>query len=138
MVSSKCLPGGIAFALQVLGGVDATLRADRVRALYGDDREQVNLAAHLGDLDDGGEACQAAAHHDDFRSYCHAAMSPICRARTPGSPRYYFSPRTISRYRITMFPEGAFGSKRSGGVRRNPYMLTAPIETRPRASARQT
>ena len=64
-------PGGIAFALQVLGGVDAALRADRMRALYGDDREQVNLAAHFGDLDDGGKARQPAAHYDDFRS-CHA------------------------------------------------------------------
>jgi L-aminopeptidase/D-esterase-like protein len=78
MVSSKCLPGGVAFALQVLGGVDAALRAHRVRALYRDDREQVNLAAHLGDLDDGGEAGQAAAHHDNFRS-CHL-MNPICSA----------------------------------------------------------
>ena len=86
----EMLPGGIAFAFQVLGGVDASLRADRVRALYGDDREQVDLAAHLGDLDDGGEACQAAAHYDDFRSDCHAAMSPICRARTPGSPPTIF------------------------------------------------
>ncbi len=61
-------PGGIAFALQVLGGVDASLRANRVRALYGDDREQVNLTAHFGDLDDGGEAGEAAAHYDDFWS----------------------------------------------------------------------
>src|SRR6202047_1357786 len=51
----EMLPGGIAFAFKVLGGVDATLRANRVRALYGDDGEQVDLAAHLGDLDDGGE-----------------------------------------------------------------------------------
>src|ERR1039458_4889514 len=64
-------PGGIAFALQVLGRVDATLRAHRMRALYRDDREQVNFSAHLGNLDDGGEACQAAAHYDDLRS-CHA------------------------------------------------------------------
>src|SRR6266446_1609307 len=128
----EMLPGGIAFAFQVLGGVDASLRANRVRTLYGDDGKQINLAAHLGDLDNGGEACQTTAHYDDFRSYCHAAMSPICRARTPGSPR------TISRYRITMFPEGAVGSKRSGGVLRNPYTLTAPIETRPSASARHT
>src|SRR6202047_5175382 len=80
------LPGGIAFAFKVLGGVDATLRANRVRALYGDDGEQVDLTAHLGNLDDSGETCQAAAYYDDFRGYCHAAISPICRARTPGSP----------------------------------------------------
>src|SRR5450631_122197 len=64
-------PGGIAFALQVLGRVDAALRAHRVRALYRNDGKQVNLTAHLGNLDDGGEACQAAAHYDNFRS-CHA------------------------------------------------------------------
>src|SRR5712692_1019088 len=126
----EVLPGGIAFALQVLGGVDASLGADRVRALYGDDGEQVNLTAHLGDLDDGGEARQAAAHNYDFRSR-HAAMSPICRARAPGSPP------TISLYRITMFSEPAFESKGWYGLLRNPYMLAAPIETRPRASARQ-
>jgi hypothetical protein len=40
-------------------------------ALYGDDREQVDFAAHLGDFDDGGEAGEAAAHYDDFWS-CHA------------------------------------------------------------------
>src|SRR5713101_4444290 len=120
----EVLPGGIAFALQVLGGVDASLGADRVRALYGDDGEQVNLTAHLGDLDDGGEARQAAAHNYDFRS-CHAAMSPICRARAPGSPP------TISLYRITMFSEPAFESKGRYGLLRNPYMLAAPIETRP-------
>jgi hypothetical protein len=50
----EMLVGGIAFALQVLGGVDASLSADRMRTLYGDDREEVNFAAHLGDLDDGG------------------------------------------------------------------------------------
>src|SRR6266403_1802816 len=92
----EMLPGGIAFAFQVLGGVDASLRANRVRTLYGDDGKQINLAAHLGDLDNGGEACQTTAHYDDFRSYCHAAMSPICRARTPGSPR------TISLYVLSL------------------------------------
>src|SRR5713226_595109 len=67
----EMLPGGIAFAFEVLGGVDATLRANRVRALYGNDREQINLTAHFGDLDDGGEDCQAAAYYYDFRS-CHS------------------------------------------------------------------
>ena len=61
----KMLPGGVAFALEVLGGVDAALRADRVRALDGDDGEQVDVAAHFGDLDDGGESGQSAANHDD-------------------------------------------------------------------------
>jgi hypothetical protein len=42
-----------------------------VRTLYRDDREQVNLATHLGDLDDGGETRQATTYYNDFRS-CHA------------------------------------------------------------------
>ncbi len=67
----EMLVGGIALTLQVLGGVDAALRADRVRALYRDDGEQVNVAAHFRDLDYGGQAGQAAAHYDDFRC-CHA------------------------------------------------------------------
>ena len=39
----EVLVGGVALALQVLGGVDAALRAYRVRALYRDDREQIAL-----------------------------------------------------------------------------------------------
>ena len=74
----EMLPGGVAFALQILGGIDAALRADRVRALHRHDGEQVNVAAHLGDLDDGGQACQPAADHDDFRSCCHLS-SPAFR-----------------------------------------------------------
>ena len=45
----------VALALEVLGGVDAALGADGVRALDGDDREEVDGAAGFGDLDDGGE-----------------------------------------------------------------------------------
>ncbi len=44
----------VALALEVLGGVDAALRADGVRTLDGDDGEEVDLAAGFGDLDDGG------------------------------------------------------------------------------------
>ena len=46
----KVQPGGVAFTLQVLGRVDAALRAHRVRTLNRDDREQVHVAAHFGDL----------------------------------------------------------------------------------------
>ena len=38
----EMLPGGIAFALQILCGVDAALGADGVRALYRHDGEQVD------------------------------------------------------------------------------------------------
>ena len=61
----EVLRGGVAFALQVLGGVDAALRADRVRTLDRDDREQVHVAAGFGDLDDRRESGQASANHDD-------------------------------------------------------------------------
>ncbi len=67
----EVLPGGVAFALQVFGGVDAALGADRVRALHGHDGEQVHVAAHLGDLDDGSQPCQPAADYDDLRIRCH-------------------------------------------------------------------
>ena len=40
----EVLPGGVALALQVLGGVDAALRAHRVRALHRHDREQIDRA----------------------------------------------------------------------------------------------
>ena len=61
----KVLPGRVAFALEVLGSIDATLRADRVRALYRHNRKQVHLPAHLGDLDNRGQARQSSAHHND-------------------------------------------------------------------------
>ena len=63
----EVLPGGIAFALQILGGVDAALGADRVRTLHRHDGKQVHVPAHLGDFDDGGKSRQAAADHDNFR-----------------------------------------------------------------------
>ena len=62
----KVLPGGIAFALQVLGGVDSALRADGMRALDRDDGEEIDLAAHFGDLDYGRKACKPATYDDDF------------------------------------------------------------------------
>jgi hypothetical protein len=66
----EVLPGGVALALQVLGGVDAALRADRVRALDRHDGEQVHGAAGFGDLDHGCQAGQASANDDDF-GCCH-------------------------------------------------------------------
>ena len=61
----EMLASGVAFALEILGGVDAALRAHRVRTLDGNDREQVNVAAGFGDLDDGREPGEASANHDD-------------------------------------------------------------------------
>jgi hypothetical protein len=41
-----------------------------VRTLDGDDGKQVDLTAHLGDLDNGGEAGEASTNDDDFWR-CH-------------------------------------------------------------------
>ena len=70
----KVLAGGVAFALQILGRVDAALRANRVRALDRDDREQVDRAAGFGDLDDRRESRQSSANHDDS-GCCHERTS---------------------------------------------------------------
>ena len=63
----KVLRGGVAFALQVLGRVDAALRAHRVRALDRHDGKQVHRSARLGDLDDRGKPGQPSPNHDDSR-----------------------------------------------------------------------
>ena len=47
-------PGRVAFALQILRGVDAALRAHRVRTFHRHDREQVDIAACFSNLDHGG------------------------------------------------------------------------------------
>src|SRR5437588_12641680 len=49
----EVLPGTISLAFKVLGSVDAALSANGVRALYRDDREQINIAAAFSDLDSG-------------------------------------------------------------------------------------
>ncbi len=72
----KVLPGGIALALEILRRVDAALRADRMRTLHRDDREQVALPAHLGDLDHRGEPCESATHDNDSGS-CHVIAPPF-------------------------------------------------------------
>ena len=64
----EVLVRGVAFALQVFGCVDAALRANRVRALDRNNRKQVNGAARFRNLDDGCEASQSSANHDD--SWC--------------------------------------------------------------------
>ncbi len=47
----KVLPCGVAFALEVFGGIDAALRANGMRALDRDDGKQVHVTAGLGNLD---------------------------------------------------------------------------------------
>ena len=58
-------PGAVTLALEVLGGIDATLRAHGVGALDGHDRKKVNIAACFGDLNHGGKACEATAYYDN-------------------------------------------------------------------------
>jgi hypothetical protein len=66
----EVLVGGVAFAFEILGGVDATLRTNRMRTLDRDDREEVNGTASLGDLDHRRQARQSTAHHNDS-GCCH-------------------------------------------------------------------
>ena len=61
----EVLVDGVSLALEVLGGVDAALRADGVRTLDRDDGEEIDRAAGLGDLDDGGETGEASSDNDD-------------------------------------------------------------------------
>src|ERR1700722_4387802 len=84
----EMLPGGIAFAFQVFGGVDSALGADGVRALHRDDGEEVDLAAHFGDLDDGGQTGQTSTDDDDFWS-CHVCVPCVCRAFRPYGTRSF-------------------------------------------------
>ncbi len=72
----------VAFALEVLGGVDAALGADGVRALDGDDGEEVDGAAGFGDLDDGGETGEASAYYDDAWCCCCHGACPRMRRRS--------------------------------------------------------
>ena len=67
---------GVALALEVFGGVDAALGADGVRALDGDDGKEVDDAAGFGDLDDGGETCEASSYDDDagIGDCCHGTL----------------------------------------------------------------
>src|SRR6266700_4029677 len=61
----KVLPRGVAFALHVFSGIDATLSANRMRALDRHNGEQVNVAACFGDLDGRRQARQPTANYDD-------------------------------------------------------------------------
>ena len=62
----EVLVGGVALALEVFGGVDAALCADRVGTLDGDDGKEIDIAAGFGDFDDRSEACESSANHYDF------------------------------------------------------------------------
>ena len=57
-------PGRVALPFPVDRGVDAALRADRVRALHRDDREEIDGQPRLGDPDRRHEAGEATADDD--------------------------------------------------------------------------
>ena len=63
----EVLPGGVAFALEVLGRVDAALRAYGMRPLDRHDGEQIDVTAGFRNLDGRRQPRQPAAHYDDFR-----------------------------------------------------------------------
>jgi len=62
----EMLGRGVAFALLVFRGVDAALRANRMRALYGNDGEEVDGDARFGDANGRHESGQTTTHNDDF------------------------------------------------------------------------
>ena len=63
----EMLPGGVAFAFQVLGRINSALRANRMGALHRDNREQVDLSAHLGNFYDCGKTREPSTYYYDFR-----------------------------------------------------------------------
>ena len=79
----EMLPGGVAFTLQVLRGIDAALGADGVRPLDRNDGEEVNMTSHLGNLDGGRKSCQPATHNNDLRM-CH--IKSYLFATNPAKP----------------------------------------------------
>ena len=52
-----------------------------MRAFHGDDRKEIDVAAHLGDLDDCGKSRQPAAYHDDVWRGCHELILSRSAAR---------------------------------------------------------
>src|SRR5438445_5637100 len=67
----KMLPRGVAFTLEVLGRVDAALRAYGMRSLDRHDGKQIHVSAGFSNLDDGRQTREPAAYYDNFRSRCH-------------------------------------------------------------------
>ncbi len=57
---------GVAFALLIFRGVDSTLRANRMRALYWHDGKEFYGHARLGHPNRRHQAGQSSAHYDDL------------------------------------------------------------------------
>src|SRR5260370_1219600 len=62
----KMFGGSIAFAFLVFCGVDAGLRADRMRALYRYDGKQVHGHTGFGNANRGHQSGQSSAYYDNF------------------------------------------------------------------------
>src|ERR1041385_3900303 len=81
------LPGSIAFALQILGSINPTLRANRMRPLHRHNGKQINVNSFFGDLNDSSQSSQPTAHYDDSWIICHSSDFPLLRrARTGFDP----------------------------------------------------
>jgi len=65
------LPGGVAFSLEVLGGVDPALGAYRMRSFDRDDGKKIDVTACFRNLDSCRQPSEPAANHDNFRCRCH-------------------------------------------------------------------
>ncbi len=80
----KMFPGRVAFALEIFRGVNPALRAHRVRPLHRNNREQVDVGAHLRDLDHRGQSGKSAAYDNNFGS--RHLIAPAFREVLPGGP----------------------------------------------------
>jgi len=77
----------VAFPLGVDGAVDPALSADRMAALDGHDREEIDGDAHFGDPRRRHEACEAPADHDDaLRRIRHAGSLYVRNAAIDRTP----------------------------------------------------
>src|SRR4029077_5142815 len=103
----KMLPGGIAFAFQILCSIDAALSADRVRTLDRHYGEKIARTAHLGDLYYRGKTCQAAAY-DDHSGSCH--YFPYGIPHVAASQRYRAAMASVG---LTTVSVGSRGQARS-------------------------
>ena len=59
----------VAFALLILRGVDAALRAHGMRTFHRNDRKQLHRNAGLGHANRGHQAGKTSAHDDDLRLF---------------------------------------------------------------------
>src|SRR5207244_8087260 len=103
---------------QIVVDLDPRKAANLMLPLHRDDREQLHLAAHLGNLDHGCQSSESAAHDYDFRVRSHQFGSKFHRAASDSTPE----PMLIG----------------CNGVFKNEYMVAAPTTTKSSPIAKQT